>query len=149
MALPGLLEGDILATCCQIRKRELGAFVNILVVDDEDRISEFIASAEGFTTVTQVLRQHYDLITVDLKMPDASGLDIIGSLRDMCPHAVIVIISGFLPKTVPSDVASAVDVMLAKPVRVDALKKLFHAADQIGKIMDEIHVMAAEEGRGT
>ncbi len=132
--------------------------MNILVVDDEERISDFIvklAQREGYTdvdtvptateAVTQVMRREYDLITVDLKMPDASGLEIIGTLRNMCPHAIIVVISGFLPEAVSAEVASCVDLMMAKPVRVDALVRLFKAADQIDQILDEIQSLGSEE----
>ena len=132
--------------------------MNILVVDDEERISEFlvkVAHKEGYTevdtvptateAVTQVMRQEYDLITVDLKMPDASGLEIISTLRNMCPHAVIVVISGFLPEAVSAEVAGCVDLMLSKPVRVDALTRLFRAADQISQILDEIQLLGSGE----
>ena len=132
--------------------------MNILVVDDEERISDFLvklAHKEGYTevdtvptateAVTQVMRQEYDLITVDLKMPDASGLEIISTLRNMCPHAIIVVISGFLPEAVSAEVASCVDLMMSKPVHVDALKRLFKAADQISHILDEIQTLGSEE----
>ena len=101
--------------------------MNVLIVDDEKRISDFLmnfARSQGYTDVdtvasaneamVQAMRQRYDLITLDLSMPDASGLEIIGMLRNMCPHAIIVIISGFLPETVTSEVAGSVDVILAK-----------------------------------
>ena len=57
--------------------------------------------------MTQVLRSVYDVITVDIQMPGASGLEIIAMLRNMCPHAIIAVVSGFLPETMSEDISAA------------------------------------------
>jgi CheY-like chemotaxis protein len=83
--------------------------VRILIIDDEPSVADLfsrLAAIHGFTdidivstseeAVTHVLRARYDLITLDIRMPGASGLEIIAILHNMNPHAVIAVISGHL-----------------------------------------------------
>ena len=63
----------------------------------------------------------------------------------MCPHAVIVVISGFLPEAVSAEVASCVDLMMSKPVRIDVLNRLLRATHQISRSLDEIQLLGSED----
>ena len=71
-------------------------------------------------------------------MPGASGLEIIAMLRNMCPHAIIAVISGFLPEQISEEVAGCVDVMISKPVNVQTFTTLLDRAKQIHGAMDDI-----------
>ena len=71
-------------------------------------------------------------------MPGLSGLEIIAMLRNMCPHAVIAIVSGFIPEEVTDEVAGCVDVMIPKPVSVDTFNRLLGCAEQIGDAMAKL-----------
>ena len=100
--------------------------MRVLLVDDEPDIIAFyreIAESEGFTqvdsvgtgeeAVSRVLRGTYDLIVLDICMPGVSGLEIISILRDTCSHALIAIVSGYIPEDVPSEVIECADVLLS------------------------------------
>lgn len=125
--------------------------MRILIVDDEDTITHYfsqLAEINGFDEIdvagsgedamTQVLRKTYDVITLDIQMPGASGLEIIAMLRNMCPHAIIAVISGFLPDQISDEVAGCVDVLISKPVNVQTFTTLLNKAKQIHGAMDEI-----------
>ena len=125
--------------------------MKILIVDDEPTITHYfsqLAEIRGFEEIdsagsgeeamTQVIRKNYDIITLDLQMPGASGLEIIAMLRDMCPHAIIAVISGFIPEEISTDVAGCVDVMIPKPVNIETFNKLLTNAEKIHKAMNEI-----------
>ena len=128
--------------------------MHILIVDDEPTITQFftrLASLRGFVDIdaastgeealSYVLRRSYDLITVDIRMPGVSGLEIIAMLRNMNPHAVIAIISGFIPDEMSDEVAGCVDVMIPKPVSVEAFNELLDGADTIAQTMERVRLL--------
>ena len=128
--------------------------MKILIIEDEKVVSDFfsqLAQAQGHTDIdavysgeealTQVIRKAYDLITLDIQMPGVSGLEIIAMLRNMCPHAVIAIISGYIPEEISSEVASCVDVFLGKPVSIETFKTLLEKTEQIHQTMEEIYLL--------
>lgn len=130
--------------------------MQILIVDDEKDVSDFFAKlsrAQGYAdvdtvasaqeAVARVMRTSYDLITLDISMPGASGLEIVAMLRNMCPHAIIALISGYLPDAVSGEVASCVDVMISKPVPLDSFNRLLDAAARISDIVQEVQLLGS------
>ncbi|MGB1891303.1 MAG: response regulator [Candidatus Latescibacterota bacterium] len=128
--------------------------MKILIVDDEETITSYfsqLAEINGFDQIdcvnsgeeamTQVLRSVYDVITLDIQMPGASGLEIIAMLRNMCPHAIIAVVSGFLPETMSEDISSCIDVLISKPVNVETFSTLLQKAQQIQSAMNDIRAL--------
>ena len=110
--------------------------MRILIIDDEVAITEFfqrVAAARGFDdveavdsaqdAVTSVLRSNFDLITLDVRMPEVSGLEII---------------SGFIPEDIPEEVLSCIDLLLPKPVSVETFIALLDGAQQLAETMEGI-----------
>lgn len=128
--------------------------MKILIIDDEQIVSDFfiqLARTRGYEDIdtvgsaeealTQVIRTDYDLITLDVQMPGVSGLEIIAMVRNMCPHAIIAIISGYIPEEISSEVAGCADVMIPKPVDIDTFNQLLDGAEQIRQAMDRIRTL--------
>lgn len=84
----------------------------ILVADDEDFIRlgiiamlkrnlpadmepDFTEAADGYEAYELVSRSSMDLVITDIRMPGASGLDFIQQLREICPAAPVIVISGY------------------------------------------------------
>lgn len=125
--------------------------MKILIVDDEPDIATFfeqLAQARGFEDVdkvgsgeealTQVVRRSYDLITLDIQMPGASGLEILSLLRNMCPHAIIAIISAHIPGDLADNVAGCADTIIEKPVPLEAFNTLIDNVHRVSQSMAEI-----------
>lgn len=139
--------------------------MKILVVDDEEAVVEFLrgaakacgikqvdTAASGEEALGQVIHTHYDAITVDIKLPGASGLEIVSILRNMCPHAVIAVISGHVPQQIDGAVLEAIDALICKPVRLNVVAALFAEAAAIAAARERLRAMssfpiAAEEVR--
>lgn len=128
--------------------------LNILVVDDETLIQDFfarLADARGWQKVdkastgeealNQVLRQVYDLITVDLEMPGLNGGEVVAMLRNMNPRAVICIISGHLPRQLDDDVVACIDLALAKPLDTHTFNRLLDAAAALRRSLDAVRAI--------
>jgi DNA-binding NtrC family response regulator len=106
----------------------------ILVVDDQEAIRHFLSKAlqaEGHSVQTAscaeearhvLSREGPDIALVDLKLPDANGLDLMAEMREALPSLQVVIITAF------GEVETAVEAMkrgaydyIAKPVHLDEL----------------------------
>lgn len=112
----------------------------ILVADDEVDIGEIIQAVaedlgfevtcvtDGAAVVDLVDNFKPDVITLDLRMPGADGVEIIRELGKRQCQANIVLISGMDQRTLSSVQASGrennllIDTILTKPMSVDAIE---------------------------
>lgn len=80
---------------------------NVLIVDDERYVREVFRdycaitkvlavdiANDGKSALERVTHEKYDLITLDLIMPEMSGLDALIAIKDACPHVPVMIITG-------------------------------------------------------
>jgi DNA-binding response OmpR family regulator len=77
----------------------------ILVVEDESRIHDFLArglSAEGMTVdgartgtqaVKRALEQRYDLVLLDLVLPQLNGLAVLERIQEARPELPVIVVS--------------------------------------------------------
>ena len=84
-----------------------GARARILVVDDDEVIRSLVKETleeEGHTVVTAgtsvegldcVKRWDFDLVFLDLKMPDMDGAELLKQLRSIKPRLSVTIITGY------------------------------------------------------
>lgn len=125
--------------------------MKILIVDDDHSLVVFFRRAaikkgyehvdtafSGDEALEMAIRNHYDLITLDINMPGLSGLEIVSPLRSFCPHATIAVVSAFLPSEDSSDVVGCVDVMISKPISLETFSRLLEGSDRICKAREEI-----------
>ncbi|MCK4489004.1 MAG: sigma-54-dependent Fis family transcriptional regulator, partial [Anaerolineales bacterium] len=106
----------------------------ILVIDDEIGICEGVQRAlesEGFQVaialdgksgLALVKENGFDLILLDVKMPEISGLDLIGMIHQIDPEIICIIITGYatVEMAVSAIKQGAYD-FLTKPFSVDIL----------------------------
>ncbi len=80
---------------------------NVLIVDDEkwvqDVFKDFCELTDAFSVelandgkeaIEKASHKSYDLITLDLIMPELSGLDVLVEIKKINPHVPIMIITG-------------------------------------------------------
>ena len=131
--------------------------MNTLIVDDDQTLNQFLSQAvkarghdNVFTAdsaedaLAQVVLRDYHLITLDIQMPGASGLEVLPLMRNMCPHAVIAVISGHIPEEVIDGMAGCADVLLDKPVPLDTFFELVDSAHQISEHLKKVQSMGRE-----
>lgn len=117
--------------------------MNVLIVDDDPDVQQFLKNgmkamgceeielaASGEDALGKAVTQQFDLITLDVKMPGVSGLDIISVIRGLMPWAVIGIVSGYL-EDVTAQAKEHADLVLAKPVHLEKIKSLVELTKQL------------------
>lgn len=116
---------------------------SILVIDDEEPIRRLlrkelanggrtIQTAADAASALAALRSHwFDVILMDLRLPDVTGLDLLSRVRDSCPCAEVIVITG------QADVDIAVEAMklgaydfIRKPFDLNHLDLLVDRARQ-------------------
>lgn len=108
----------------------------ILVVDDEllirDLLYDFfvskdwdVAVAEGGQKAIDYLKnQEFDVVLTDIKMPDVSGVDLTGRIRDLYGSLPIIIMTGYPSlDTALAALRYKVDEYVIKPFNVNQLYK--------------------------
>ena len=79
----------------------------ILIVDDEEWVGEVFGefcnvtdafevehAKSGLEAVEKVRANEYDLVTVDLIMPEVSGLEVLSAIKKISPKMPIMVITG-------------------------------------------------------
>ncbi|WP_127477220.1 ATP-binding protein [Sulfurivermis fontis] len=109
----------------------------ILVVDD-DAINRLVATAllsrdghrveavdNGQTALRQIAQGHYDLVLMDLGMPDMDGLEVTRRLRAAgVTLPIIGLTAHVLPEQQQACLQAGMNAVIHKPVQVDRLRQL-------------------------
>jgi two-component system chemotaxis response regulator CheY len=87
--------------------KERGTPFKILIVDDEEWVREvfrdFCALTDAFDidlagsgteAIEKASREKYDLITIDLIMPEVSGLEALRAIKETSPKARVMVVTG-------------------------------------------------------
>lgn len=115
----------------------------VLIVDDEPQIRSCFAQAMflsgyrvevaegGKDALSKLATGSYDLMLLDLQLPDIDGLTVLGSVRTAYPNLMIIILTGYpdLPSAISALRAEAVD-YLTKPIGAGQLVAAVRAAFQ-------------------
>lgn len=119
------LEGELMT----------GAWARLLIVDDEPNIRsplvrvlslagyEVEEANSGQEALSLLGRTPYDLVVLELVMPDMSGLEVIRQARHLCPDVSIIILTGHATCESAIAAAKADEVVdyLCKPVKNDEI----------------------------
>src|SRR5262245_21221849 len=133
----------------------------VLIVDDDDDLREVISehlTKEGFAvaqapTGADALERlkgfAYDGLVIDLKLPDASGLDILDAAMTRYPEVVAVVMTGFggVEDAVAAIKRGAIDFFI-KPVQLAHLSRVLAAAINEPRLRQENAELKAQR-KGT
>jgi len=117
----------------------------ILIVEDRDSLRRMLsealsgegyeveAAADGEAAIARLGEAAFDLVLTDLKLPGASGLDVLTAARAAQPATPVVVLTGYGTVTVAVEAMKrgALD-FLEKPVEIEDLFRLAAAATAAG-----------------
>lgn len=133
---------------------------SILIIDDEENIRKYLGRAlakDGFDVFTAeygkeglnlLVREHVDIVLLDLNLPDINGLDVLKEIKGVDVQSVIIIITAY------GDITSAVEAMrlgaydyLTKPFDIEDIKIVINKALKIIGLEDRIKVLQRQVNR--
>ncbi len=106
----------------------------ILITDDDDFIVQVLSqwfaghgfavdvARDGLEAVDKCRKRVYDVVTMDIEMPNMGGLDAIRLIREFCPTMPIIALTGYVNGADWADRCRA-DKILAKPMALSALER--------------------------
>ena len=124
--------------------------LKILIVDDDALVvrmlvdflsregSECASAKNGREGFQKVLEGHFDLILMDIQMPEMNGIDCIRAIRQIDPHVPVLVVSGDPPPV-------ALETLL-KEKENGFLKKPFSPEELAGAIHSLLLQLAPPEG---
>jgi DNA-binding NtrC family response regulator len=123
----------------------------ILIIDDDENITKVEAeiledqgysvdiAGTGTEAIKKTQKNHYDLMLVDIKLPDMEGIEILNKIRDTTPKIRKIIVTGY--PTLQNAVAAVnrdADAYIIKPFDVE--KMLATIKEQIEKQKQERNI---------
>jgi len=114
---------------------------NVLIVDDEEivRLSHLRSLAsidcnalvveDGTKALEAMERQAFDVILLDLRMPDLDGMDVLKTVKEKWPDCEVVVITGYPSiESAKEAVRLGANNYLAKPLGPDEVVKATNEA---------------------
>lgn len=124
--------------------------VRILIVDDELIVRESLigwlrrgghdvdAASGGRQALEMIARNDYDLVFLDLRMPDLGGLEVLKQTKAAHPHVLVVMITAYgSVETAIEAMKNGADDFLIKPFDPEQLKLLVEKLLNQKKLVDE------------
>lgn len=120
----------------------------ILIIDDDENITKVEAAiledqgyivdiaGTGTEAIKKTQNNHYELMLVDIKLPDMEGIEVLNKIRDTTPKIRKIIVTGY--PTLQNAVAAVnrdADAYIIKPFDVE--KMLATVKEQIEKQKQE------------
>lgn len=135
--------------------------ISVLVVDDDRTVRETLADffdTLGYAARTaatasegrQAAAEHApDVVLVDLRLPDASGLTLLEALRADDPELGVIMLTGHsdVPTAVRAMQAGALD-FLEKPVDLETLDAAVTRAVELVRLRREVSMLRAQRPSG-
>jgi DNA-binding response OmpR family regulator len=112
--------------------------VHALVVDDEPLIRWSVAESlvglgfvveqapDAATALKMVTTATlpYDVVVLDLRLPDMQDLSLLGTVRQLLPRAVLVLMTAFGTHTIEADARALGATVLTKPFELADLNRI-------------------------
>lgn len=117
----------------------------VLIVDDEPNMRavlsdvlteegyEVAVACDGAECIARVTSGDFHVVVLDLKLPDASGIDVLREIKAHSPETVVIMITAF------SSVDTAIEAMkcgaydyITKPFKIDNFKMVVKSALELG-----------------
>ena len=120
----------------------------ILVIDDDENITKVVAAilrdkgysvdiaGSGNEAIKKTQKNHYDLMLIDIRLPDMEGTELLTKIRDTTPKIRKIIVTGYptLNNAITA-VNKGADAYVMKPFDVE--KVLETVKEQLEKQMQD------------
>ncbi|MCX7956338.1 MAG: response regulator [Endomicrobia bacterium] len=128
----------------------------ILIVDDDDSLRETFrillskvgydinVAKNGSEAIEKVKSDRYDLVFLDIKMPDINGVDVFKEIKKISSETIVFFISAY-PKEeiIEEDVTKEVFGFIQKPFDIDKILKIINNIEKNTKVLivdDDVNI---------
>ena len=131
---------------------------SILIIEDDSLVSRTLAThlarkgfdvltaADGRTGIDRFREARPDLVILDIRLPDTSGLDVLKRIRDEQKQAVFVVMTAFDDmKTTVDAIKSGAFEYLVKPLNFLELDLTIDKAFQVRALEDKVSYLVEEK----
>ncbi len=132
----------------------MGDKMNIMIVDDEKIVRESLfhwftkeghtveRASSGFEALEKLEENPFELLFVDIKMPEMSGIELLEKVKTEYPETIVIIITayGSIETAVKAMKLGASDYLL-KPFKPDYLSLVMEKITQQIKLESEYHYL--------
>ena len=129
----------------------------LLVIDDEEYIGWVIKKAfevteekvslcfDGKSGLLEIQKENYDLVFLDLRLPDIDGMDLLLELKKLQPNLAVIIITahGSIDTAIECMKRGAFD-YITKPFDIDELLLQAKKVTEMGKLKEEVKYLRSE-----
>ena len=111
----------------------------ILVIEDDEEMRALLRDVieeEGYKTDSvnngseafrKLVKESFDLIITDIRMPGLTGLDILPGMKKLQPEAPVIVITAFGSEEVQRKAfEKGANAYLEKPIHLQKLRRLIH-----------------------
>ncbi|MFH2002810.1 MAG: response regulator [Planctomycetota bacterium] len=122
----------------------------ILVVDDEQTIRKLIqdflnkgghtvvTAGDAETTMELLRREKFDILVLDIILPDTMGVDLLNAIHDLAPYMQVILITGApTVETVSEAMRAGAFDYIAKPFSSEAILKSVANAARVKALSDD------------
>ena len=119
--------------------RKANSIVRILIVEDDEEmgflLKDFVeeegfmgdAVMNGYEAFRKLVKEPFDLVITDIRMPGLTGLDILPKIRKFQPGIPIIVITAFGSEEVHQKALErGATAYLVKPIHFNHLRELIH-----------------------
>jgi DNA-binding NtrC family response regulator len=131
---------------------------SILIIEDDSLVSrtlathlarkgfEVLTAADGRSGIDRFREARPDLVILDIRLPDTSGLDVLKRIRDEQKQAVFVVMTAFDDmKTTVDAIKSGAFEYLVKPLNFLELDLTIDKAFQVRALEDKVSYLVEEK----
>jgi DNA-binding NtrC family response regulator len=132
----------------------------LAIVDDEEIVCRRLSQAlsregfevEGFITgrsfLERMMKQAFDIVFLDMRLPDLDGLDILSRIKAFRPETEVIIITGYKSvETAIEAIRKGAYHYVAKPVNLAEIRLLAKSAqDKISMRLENLRLREALKG---
>lgn len=116
-----------------------GAVAKLLIAEDEDTLSFFLQRSledatppfavevvdAGDKALKKVLRHNYDLLIVDLRLPDMDGLALVRAVRQFDPFMKVIVMTAYgSPQTEREAKKLGIQGYVTKPFVIEEMRRM-------------------------
>jgi DNA-binding NtrC family response regulator len=118
-----------------------GVHGHVLIVDDEALIRWSVAetlaargmrvsqAADGAAAMRLIEREIFDVVVLDLRLPDVNDLSLLAKVRERSPHSRVVVMTAFgTPDVVAQALGLGASRVVGKPFEMEELGAVVAAA---------------------